>query len=196
MVWLVQLHRIQLWVAMPVKNDDTEVPSDANDGTGKPSCTKLCVQLEVKRPKINLMIAVAESDVAASALQPSPKPEAAQPSGRKHEEDEDRSCINCGKCGHNYQAFDERCKCGKTMGKNSYVVFEKSEEAEAWEPSGEQVISCFTCNHVFNIDFDDERCRCGKKMDDTGVHVRAAGQPRKDWVPLPSKIARLRKERL
>ena len=66
-------------------NDDTQMPSHANDGTetgkvcrmcGTPSCTKLCVDRETQRLKLTLMIAMAESDLAASARQASLMPEA------------------------------------------------------------------------------------------------------------------------
>ena len=80
MVWLVQLHRIQLWVAMPVNSDDPEVPADAS----KPSCTKACVQLK-PFSQSDLLTLIHAGKLAALARQPSLKPEAVQPSDRKPE---------------------------------------------------------------------------------------------------------------
>ena len=75
-------------------NDETQMPSHTNDGTetgnvcrmcGTPSCTMLCVDREAQRLKLKLMIAIAESDLAASARQASLMPEAVQPSDLKPE---------------------------------------------------------------------------------------------------------------
>ena len=75
-------------------DDETQMPSHTNDGTEKgnvcrmcetPSCTMLCVDREAQRLKLKLMIAIAESDLAASARQASLMPEAVQPSDLKPE---------------------------------------------------------------------------------------------------------------
>ena len=75
-------------------DDETQMPSNTNDGAetgnvcrmcGTPSCTMLCVDRAAQRLKLKLMIAIAESDLAASARQASLMPEAVQPSDLKPE---------------------------------------------------------------------------------------------------------------